>query len=180
MFVYIGAPIANLNIFIDRYCPKILVGVSDGLCGAHTFSKLYRYIGKLLSININISSIFKFEFSGGHEIGNVYTMFASPLFDFGYIGVVFVVLIMGIYYGSAYNNIMCSKKNKSFDYRLFIYAYLINDLIMSFFSNRFFETVCDAPFIKFFIVSFFIYFCFYSKKIYFPRVYIKVHRNKRR
>lgn len=37
-----------------------------------------------------------------------------------------------------------------------IYAYLFNGIDMSAFSNRLFETVFDAPFIKLFILSYFI------------------------
>ena len=39
------------------------------------------------------------------------------------------------------------------NYKLFIYSYLFNDLVMLFFSNRFFQTTLDAPFIKLFILS---------------------------
>ena len=141
---------------------------------------MYRYIAKLFSLKINIESISQFEFSGGHEIGNVYTMFASPLYDFGYLGVVFVVSVMGIYYGKNYYKIMYSSKSKIFDYRLFIYAYLINDLIMSFFSNRFFETVCDAPFIKMVVVSYVIYICFFDKKFKIPRFVLKTRRKRQK
>ena len=62
---------------------------------------------------------------------------------------------------------MYSPRDSVFDYRLFIYAYLINDLIMSFFSNRFFETVCNAPFIKMIIISFIIYIYFFDRGLLF-------------
>ena len=167
LFVYMGAPIANLNIFIDRYNPNIFAGVSSDLFGAHTFTNLYNYIAKIFSLEINITSFSQFEFSGGYEIGNVYTMFAAPLFDFGYLGVMLIVSFIGIYYGRNYYKIMYSPRDSVFDYRLFIYAYLINDLIMSFFSNRFFETVCNAPFIKMIIISFIIYIYFFDRGLLF-------------
>lgn len=162
LFVYAGAPIANLNIFINRYEKYFLIGVPQELFGAQTFGKLYAYFGKLLSINVNIDSFSQFEMSGGYEIGNVYTMFAPVLYDFGILGVIFIESIMAFYYGLNYYKIMYSSNYESFDFRLFIYAYLINDIIMSAFSNRFFETVCDAPFIKLLVVSLLIK-CFFSK-----------------
>lgn len=40
-----------------------------------------------------------------------------------------------------------------FNYKLFIFSYLFNDLVMLPFSNRFYETVLDAAFLKFLILS---------------------------
>lgn len=152
-FVYAGAPIANLNIFIKRYYYGILTGVSHDAWGAHVFGNLYRYAGKLFSFNVQITGFEKFEFSGGYEIGNVYTMFASILYDFGMVGIIPVVSLMAFYYGRNYYQITKCKRIKSFDYRLFIYAYLSNDIIMSSFSNRFYETILDAPFLKLLVLS---------------------------
>lgn len=165
IFVYAGAPIANLNIFINRYWKYFLTGCPQNIWGGQTFGNLYQYIAKLTSRSITIDTYGKFEFSGGHEIGNVYTMFASVLYDFGIFGVVFIVAIMAFYYGYTYYKVMFPVKSDPFDFRLFIYAYLVNDLIMSPFSNRFYQTVCDAPFIKLFIVSLILKYFMFDRRI---------------
>ena len=87
-----------------------------------------------------------------YEIGNVYTMFYKIIYDFGFLGVVPFTLIMGIYYCETYRKIKSEKSDKIVDIRLLIYAYLFNDIVMSSFSNRFYETVFAPPFIKFIIV----------------------------
>ena len=176
LFTYAGAPIANLNIFINRYEKYFLSGVPEKLFGAQTFGKLYAYMGKLLSINVRIDSFSQFETSGKFEIGNVYTMFASVLYDFGIIGVIFIEAIMAFYYGLNYYKIMNNSHYEPFDYRLFIYAYLINDIIMSAFSNRFFETVCDAPFIKLLVMSLAIRYLYTKSKIRIkiPKILLKL------
>jgi oligosaccharide repeat unit polymerase len=167
LFVYAGAPIANLNIFINRYIKYFLTGYPQKIFGSQTFGKLYQYIGKLLSVPVGLKSFGQFEFSGGYEIGNVYTMFASILYDFGIFGVIIIVGIMTFYFGYTYEKVMYPVKNKNmmFDFKLFIYAYLINDVIMSPFSNRFYETICDAPFIKLLIVSIILNYIFFVRRM---------------
>ena len=69
----------------------------------------------------------------------------------------------------------CQKKHSfpkkiGFDYKLFIFAYLFNDLVMLFFSSRFFETVVDPFFMKMCVFLFALYLCskfigFYRGKI---------------
>jgi len=156
LFVYFGAPIVNLDTFIESYRVKLLAPLERGaLIGAQTFKNLYFYLYKLFKIRgfSDIEEIELFAFSSNNrEIGNVYTMFYKIIYDFGFLGVVPLTLIMGIYYCETYRKIMSEKSDKIIDLRLLIYAYLFNDIVMSAFSNRFYETIFDAPFIKFIIV----------------------------
>ena len=101
----------------------------------------------------DIEEIELFAFSSNNrEIGNVYTMFYKIIYDFGFLGVVLLTLIMGIYYCETYRKIKSERSGKIIDLRLLAYAYLFNDIVMSAFSNRFYETVFAPPFIKFIVV----------------------------
>jgi oligosaccharide repeat unit polymerase len=150
-FIYVGAPLVNLNTFLEN--GKHL-GFSMPF-GAQTFKALYGYIGKLFSISaFHYPGIGSFSFSkNGIEIGNVYTMFYKYIYDFGYWGVILLTLIMAFYYVFSYNAIMREKSKMKIDFKLLIYAYLFNDLIMSAFSSRFYEIILDAPFLKLLILS---------------------------
>lgn len=53
------------------------------------------------------------------------------------------------------------------DFGLLVYAYLFNDLVMSPFSNRFYETVFDAVFVKFIIMAWLIDFFIVENKLRF-------------
>lgn len=152
IFTYAGAPIVNLNNFLRNNTIGLFHGVSsEGLFGAHTFRGLYRYMAKIFRFSVDIPDINYFTFSdNGIEIGNVYTMFYSLLYDFGYFGTIVFTTIMGSYYVFEYQFIKVKPMSHHIvDLRLLLYAYLFNDLIMSTFSNRFYETIFDAPFIKF-------------------------------
>ena len=76
-------------------------------------------------------------------------MFYKIIYDLGISGVIWVTGIMALYYSLTYKKVRMKISPHPIDFRLFIYAYLFNDLIMSTFSNRYYETVFDAPFIKF-------------------------------
>ena len=81
-------------------------------------------------------------------------MFYKIIYDFGFSGVFWVTGLMALYYSLTYMRIRTKINHHPIDFRLFIYAYLFNDLIMSAFSNRYYETVFEAPFIKFVPVAF--------------------------
>lgn len=182
IFVYLGAPIVNLDTFIESNSIKIIGAMNrDALFGAHTFGGLYSYIGKLFRIpDINkTGNISSFAFSSnGREIGNVYTMFYKILYDFGYLGVFPITFIMGMYYCETYREILRKpKRNRVIDFRLLIYAYLFNDVVMSAFSNRFYETVFAAPFIKFIIMAWILDYFLIEKKVSFSARKVTIRNN---
>lgn len=152
LFIYLGAPLVNLDNFLADFQGLTI----EPFLGAQTFRSLYAYVGKLFNISeFSYAGISQFAFSNnGIEIGNVYTTFYQFIYDFGYIGVLPLILIIAIYYVRSYVG-FDNKLNKGgkMNFSLFIYSYLFNDLIMLFFSNRFYTTLMDAPFIKLFIVS---------------------------
>jgi hypothetical protein len=148
VFIYAGAPVVNL----DTYLISGKFGISK-LFGAQTFRGLYLYMAKWSHISaFHFGGISSFSHShNGIEIGNVYTMYYKYIYDFGYWGVIPLTALQAWYYIWTHQRIKYWPKKHAkdvIDLRVFFYAYLINDLIMSAFSSRFYETVFDAPFIK--------------------------------
>lgn len=152
IFIYLGAPIVNLDNYIAS---NEIIGNYSIILG-QTFKPLYMYLAKILHVTApNIPNINYFTFSAtGVEIGNVYTTYYYFLYDLGFYGVVPLVAIMALAYTIIYSRVTKAKNSKwKIDYLLFVYAYIFNDLIMTPFSARFYETVLDAPFIKLIIFS---------------------------
>ncbi|MDG2939876.1 O-antigen ligase [Bisgaard Taxon 10/6] len=147
IFVYIGAPLVNLDNYL-----AFESGVSrSSIFGEQTFRGAYAYIAKWSGDDSLIfPTIDQFTFSNnGIEIGNVYTTFYSFIYDFGYFGFIPLILIIALYYIFTYQKLKVRKiQSNKVDFSLFLYAYLINDLIMSAFSNRFYATVSDVSFFK--------------------------------
>ncbi len=159
LFIYAGAPLVNLNTWLKKFSGAPVAR----FFGEQTFRHIYNYIGKWTGNRTleSYDSINGFAFSAnGKEIGNVYTCFYYLLFDFSYIGMAAMIGIMAYYYIREYRRALYKKSLKPFDVRLFIYAYLFNDLIMSFFSTRFYETVCSPEFIKFICAIIFVTFIY--------------------
>ena len=173
LFIYAGAPIVNLDTWIMNNTPRLFGGYAS-ILGEQTFRTLYTYIAKLLHMpQLVHGTIDAFTYSSnGIEIGNVYTMYYKYIYDFGYIGVIILTAILAWYYIGTYKKIQNTNVVGRFSLRLFTYAYLFNDLIMSTFSARFYETVFDAPFIKLMIIVVFV------KVFYFDYSKVKIWLNK--
>ena len=132
LFVYLGAPIVNLDTFFVNSGVSFFGGLST-LFGEHTFGALYSYIGKIFGIDAftSIKGINSFTYSSnGLEIGNVYTTFYPFVYDFGFIGVIPLISIVAAYYTFSYKKVLKKRGRGGIDFRLFIYSYLFNDLVM--------------------------------------------------
>lgn len=179
IFTYTGAPIVNLDNFLQNQPIKILGGQTT-FFGEHTFYKGYAYLAKLFNLSFaeKVQKIGGFAFSNnGIEIGNVYTTYNVFAYDFGYLGVFPLILVVAIYYTTVYKKIMHNTYfSRTIDFELFIYAYLFNDLVMLPFSNRFYDTVLDAPFIKLIIISWIIKCVILDRKIVLGKYRLRIKR----
>ena len=177
IFTYTGAPIVNLDNYLQRTSIKMLGG-DTVFWGEHTFYKGYAYLAKILKVSFTdkVQQIDSFMFSNnGIEIGNVYTTYNVFAYDFGYLGVFPLIFIVAMYYTVAYKKILRNTEmSKTIDLNLFIYAYLFNDLVMLPFSNRFYDTILDAPFIKMIIVAWLIKSALLDKKVTFGQFRLRV------
>ncbi|MGT2925078.1 O-antigen polymerase [Streptococcus caviae] len=153
LFIYTGAPLYNLDVFIQTYA----LPIPQEYFGQQTFSTLYNYvfakIGKSDSIyTLDIPFV---RYSVKYGLGNVYTTFYQFIYDFGLFFWVPVFTIIPWYYSKFYDKIVNHPVPHSvIDFRLFIYAYLFNDLCMLFFSNRFYEAVLNVTNLEIFIIAY--------------------------
>lgn len=138
LLVYTAMPIFNLDIFFDNPWAQ-----THGIFGEMTFVRIINWLGK----QFNISSWqyeldLPFQSYGGYELGNVYTTFYPFYLDFGFAGVVILTLFMAIFSLWMYRKVYSKSYDESTNILWVVtYSYLINDLIMLPFSNRFYETV---------------------------------------
>lgn len=127
---YAGSPIAALDLFLKDPLS------SSYIWGKETFYNLN------LSIAIwfnkpELVYIFYKEFRmspSGEYIGNVYTALRPPFYDFGFAGMIFVMLGMGIFFTLFYCNIRDSKGKNLIDFRLLVYSYVAYTFFMYFYN----------------------------------------------
>ncbi|MGT2947753.1 O-antigen polymerase [Streptococcus devriesei] len=150
LFIYAGAPLYNLDVFIQTYA----LPIPQEFFGQQTFFKLYNYIfSKLDKEKLYTLDLPFVRYNIKYGLGNVYTTFYQFIYDFGLIFWIPVFSVIPWFYSTIYYKIQNQfLQNIVIDFRLFLYAYLLNDLCMLFFSNRFYETVLNSEDLKFLII----------------------------
>lgn len=134
---YIGAQIKNLDIFIQT----IDFPVKEDVFGKQTFYSILPTFSKLFGLNIAPYKLdLPFQVINGNSLGNVYTTFYPWLYDFGYTGVVILTGLMAVISQLIFN-IARTKKNINLSLSQIIYSYIGSFIALSFFSNKFFESV---------------------------------------
>lgn len=153
VFTYLGAPLYNLDSVLSSSNHIN----NANIWGQQSFKGLYSFFYKISGQEKNIiDNINVFNFSrNGIETGNVYTTFYPFYYDFGYIGIMPLIMVIALYYINNYKLLIQDKRQKMslINFRLFIFSYLYNDLIMLVFSNRFYGTIFDISFIKMIIIA---------------------------
>ena len=140
LFIYAGAPIFNLDIYLDNPWQQ-----THGLFGEITFIKLINWIGQKFGVS---SLVYEYDLPflsyQNYNLGNVYTTFYAFTYDFGLVGVVVLTGIMAAICIWLYNKVKASSIIEyNISFIVICYAYLVNDLIMLSFSNRFYETIAN-------------------------------------
>ena len=139
--IYIGAPILNLDMFLQES------HVAPPIWGFNTFAVQINYVGKKLgweSYHFDIP----FRSANGHNLGNVYTTFYSYLYDFGIVGMLILVFIMGysiqLLYKWAKKDIL---NRRGITLAVLAFEFLFPCIVFSFFSNKFYEQL-NIAFVK--------------------------------
>ena len=136
MFIYAGAPIFNLDIYLQNPWTQ-----THGIFGELTFIRLINWLGGKLGDSSLIYELdLPFLSYQNYNLGNVFTTFYAFIYDFGFMGVVVLTGIMAVVCVWLYNkvNYVDIMSNRISLY-VICYAYLLNDIVMLPFSNRFYE-----------------------------------------
>lgn len=145
--VYIGAPIKNLDLFLQEYTGNLPFKQNQ------TFVYLINWLGpKLNLITSSYTLDLPYRTVDNVILGNVYTTFYSYIYDYGYFGVAILVPIMGVISQSFYEFLAKSKIVKFPPMSSLVYTYISSLLVMSFFSNKFYEQFFNVTLLQTIIV----------------------------
>lgn len=136
---YLGGPLINLNTALESPIEK------SSLFGQYTCVHLYNELANRLGIErFSTHDINIFLTHNGIHTGNVCTMYYAFICDFGLWGVFPLTFFCGIVYCFLYAKIFNIHEAKSpLNVKFFFYGYMLNSLIMSMFSNRFYENMAS-------------------------------------
>lgn len=145
--IYFGAEIKNLDIFLQGSFP-----ISDNVWGGQTFIFLHRILAPFLGTTLQSYSLdLPFLSVNGSSLGNVYTTFYPFVYDFGYIGVPILTGVMAAISQISFKTFRFFD-GKNVSIAVLIYSRIVAALMLSFFSNKFYENIFNFDFIKTIII----------------------------
>lgn len=143
--VYCGAPLKNLDTALREGIPR------SEVFGRYTFISLVNWLGTRFRLPIPAYSVvLPYRTVGEVGLGNVYTTFYAFWADFGPAGVLLMPALAAAASETAYALRRVFRRRTN----LFTIAYgfMACALALSYFSNKFFETVFSVNFIKYGLV----------------------------
>ena len=161
--IYCGAEVKNLDLFLqERYTPH------KEYFGTQTFQPIIQSIGRKIGFNgyQDYKLDLPFRTVGTYKLGNVYTTFYPYIYDFGYIGMVILVIIMSAISQFVYEKAKRIKNKKYPSMYVLTYGVIFSCLLLSFFSNKFYENIPTTDFLKKIII-------WYLCNLFFYRLDIK-------
>ena len=141
MFIYAGAPIFNLDIYLQNPWKQV-----HGIFGELTFVRFISWLGMKMG---DTSLIYEFDIPflsyQNYNLGNVYTTFYPFIYDFGFLGAIILIGIMAVTCIWLHNKTnFVSISSNGLSIYIICYAYLVNDIIMSPFAARFYESIVNV------------------------------------
>ncbi len=142
---YCGAQIKNLDMFLLERDFDINYKKSSNI---QTFNTLFNWIGlKTGLLNEKYVLDLPYRQYNDFNLGNVHTTFYPYIYDFGYKGVVFCIALMAIISQVVYEKAKINKVSNKPNLWVLAYGYMFSSLLLSFFSNKFYEQNFNRTFI---------------------------------
>lgn len=148
---YLAAEIKNLDVFIRN--GKQNTDCSEWLTLRVIFTNIQEYFGiDLVSDNIyQFGSNRNFLSVNGYNLGNVYSTYFNYVHDLGSTGAVVFPIIMAatsqLFFWKAIKSSSINR-NSNINIQIIVYSYVYFTILMSFFSERFFDYVFNVGFVK--------------------------------
>lgn len=143
---YLGAEIKNLDIFLNSPITRYQVA------GSQTFGNMLGWIDQKFDLGWNIETVLPFQKVNGISLGNVYTVFYAYIYDFGYIGIVVLTMLVAIITQLIYEYVSIEKKKNKINFKIIINSYVLFLVAFSFFGERFFSYILNTSFIKYLLI----------------------------
>lgn len=159
---YLGAEIKNLDLFLNENHSKSVV------FGEQTFSVLLNWLDTKYGIGWNIVSILTFRRINGISLGNVYTLYAPLVYDFGYLGAMMMIVVMAVLSQCLYENVLIEKKSKVINGKIILNSYILFLLTFSFFGERFFSSILNFSFYKYILIWLFM--MWFATKVHIKKI----------
>lgn len=160
--IYLSAEIKNLDLFIRSGFKQ-----NTTFYNCQTFIYVINFLsGKFGLPDWTHKLDLPYRNVNGHNLGNVYTTFYDFLYDGGYFAVVYLTIIMAVITQIFHYKSVNSNDNGKINVTLIIYSTMIFAMVLSFFSDSFYEYFFTPGFVVNVII-------WYLLKFYIEKVNVK-------
>lgn len=144
---YLGGPLKNLEIFVNNNV------MYRQIFGGQTFMNTYTWLSTSFGIpSFKIINLYRYNFLPGNiGLGNVYSILMPLYNDFGFLGTMVAMFLLGLFSQYIYYNALFKKAHFQISYYTIFYSYLSFALVMSFFSNKMGESIFSRAGIYFIV-----------------------------
>lgn len=144
IFIYLSAPIKNLDTFVRKGEFGTEINNIQTLANARIY-----LANKLHIAGANGKIDLPFVYFKDFSLGNVYTMYYMFLYDGGFSAVYIYTIIMAAVSQTFYQKLLKTKINTDkINIWLIVYSKIGYSLLFCFFSNRFYELFTDIAFYR--------------------------------
>jgi oligosaccharide repeat unit polymerase len=126
---YAGTPVASFDVYLQE------PWIPSEIWGKETFYALNQNIA--VRTKGGERYIFYKEFRqspNGTWLGNVYTALRAPYHDFGFMGMIVVMFIMGLFFTYFYCKVRVKQGKELIDFRLLLYSYVSYTFFLYFYN----------------------------------------------
>lgn len=143
--MYCGSEIKNLDTFLQENKK----GIIDSFVDSQTFYVFLKWLKPKIGISGKTLAVLPQRYIKGITLGNVYTTFYQYIYDFGYVGLILLVALMSFLSQLSYEYAKSFREQWTVPISLVVYSYIFPSLVLSFFSNKFYERQFSTAFIKY-------------------------------
>ena len=145
--MYTGAQIKNLDILLQENYEKNSISLTN------TFGTIISQLFKFLKLNVNDENEFlTFRNVNGHPLGNVYTIYASFILDFGYFGFIPMVVLIAFLTEFLYESAKRQQYKSNVNINVLVYSYIYGGIIFCFFCNKLISQAISISFLEYVIM----------------------------
>ena len=141
--IYCGAPIKNLDTYLQEFQNKTDIKHQN-----ITFRNLIVWYNAKFGSGETYKFDQPFRYIGNYQLGNVYTLFYSYVYDYGYAGVIILTSVMAFIVQFIYEKSKSVKKLNKPNMWYLIYGYMFGYILLAYFNNKFYERVFTTHFIE--------------------------------
>lgn len=145
--MYTGAQIKNLDTLLQENYK------TNSISFTNTFGTFSKQLAKIFKFDTdNKNEFLIFRNANGHPLGNVYTIYASFVLDFGYFGFIPMVALIAFITEFLYEKAKEQKYKSNVNLNILIYSYIYGGIVFCFFGNKLVSQTINISFLEYIIM----------------------------